>query len=127
MAGSVDMDCLDVSGPVTFLVDTGANISLLSLADATRLGVDYAKFSNCNAGTVSGTGGAESVAYMVEAGISLPDADGGERLSFNIRIGVAQSGPRRPEARDYSVLGRDVLNEVRLVVERRRNLLTLGW
>ena len=37
------MDCLNVSGPVTFLVDTGANISLLSLADATRLGVDYAK------------------------------------------------------------------------------------
>ena len=127
MAGSVDMDCLEVSGPVTFLVDTGANISLLSLADATRIGVDYANFNNCSAGTVSGTGGAESVAYLVEAGISLPDAEGGEQLNSNIRIGVAKSGPRRPEARDYSVLGRDVLNEVRLVVERRRNMLTLGW
>ena len=121
------MDCLDLSGPVTFLVDTGASISLLSLADATRLGVDYAKFNNGSAGTVSGPGGAESVAYLVEAGISLPDAEGGERLNFNIRIGVAKSGPRRPQARDYSVLGRDVLNEVRLVVERRRNILTLGW
>ena len=123
------MDCLEISGPVTFLVDTGANISLLSLADATRIGVDYANFNKCSAGTVSGTGGAESVAYLVEAGISLPDAEGGEQLNFNIRIGVAKSGPRRlePEARDYSVLGRDVLNEVRLVVERRRNMLTLGW
>ena len=121
------MDCLEISGPVTFLVDTGANISLLSLADATRIGVDYANFNKCSAGTVSGTGGAESVAYLVEAGISLPDAEGGEQLNFNIRIGVAKSGPRRLEARDYSVLGRDVLNEVRLVVERRRNMLTLGW
>ena len=90
---------------------------------------DYANFNKCSAGTVSGTGGAESVAYLVEAGISLPDAEGGEQLNFNIRIGVAKSGPRRLEleARDYSVLGRDVLNEVRLVVERRRNMLTLGW
>ena len=27
------MDCLDLSGPVTFLVDTGTSISLLSLAE----------------------------------------------------------------------------------------------
>ena len=36
------------------------------------------------------------------------------------------SGPVTFLARDDSVLGRDVLNEVRLVVERRRNILTLG-
>ena len=82
------MDCLDVSGLVTFLVDTGANISLLSLADATRIGVDYAKFNNCSAGTESGTGGAESVAYLVEAGISLPDAEGGEQLNWSSDAGT---------------------------------------
>ena len=112
MAGSVDMDCLEVSGPVTFLVDTGANISLLSLADATRIGVDYANFNNCSAGTVSGTGGAESVAYLVEAGISLPDAEGGEQLN-NIRIGVAKSVPAGqrlgtiPSSRDVERGARD--------------------
>jgi hypothetical protein len=121
------MDCLDVSGPVTFLVDTGANISILSFADATRIGVDYARFNNGSAGTVTGIGGIESGVYLVEAGIALSDAGGGGRpLAFSIRIGVAQSGPHRPNARDDSVLGRDVLNEVRLVVERRRNILTLG-
>jgi hypothetical protein len=119
------MDSLNVSGPVTFLVDTGATISVLSLADATRLYVDYAKFNNCSDGTLSGPGDTESDVYLVEAGISLPYADGGERLNFNIRIGVAKHGPRRSGARDYSLLGRDVLNEVRLVVERRRNRLTL--
>ena len=122
------MDCLDVSGPVTFLVDTGANISVLSFTDASRLGVDYDRFDNCSAGTVTGAGGVESAAYLVKAGISLSDAeDHGGQLAFSISIGVAQSGPLRPEAGDYSLLGRDVLNEVRLVVERRRNTLTLGW
>ena len=122
------MDYLDVSGPVTFLVDTGANISVLSFTDAKRLGVDYDRLENRSAGTVTGAGGAESAAYLVRASVSLSDADdGGGPLSFSISIAVAQSGPRRPEAGDYSLLGRDVLNEVRLVVERRRNMLTLGW
>lgn len=118
------MDSIGASGPVRFLVDTGANVSTLSRTDAIRLQIDYRRFGSQRPKPVIGTGGAQSPAYSTKAGISLPHYDRGESLSFSILMAVAQRGPRIPEA-DYSVLGRDVLNEIRLVVHRRSSILTL--
>lgn len=119
--GTIYLSRLGISGSVRFLVDTAANISLLSFADAIRLGVNYARFNNRRAERVGGTGGAAG-AYLEKATISLRDSDG-VLDAFRITMGVAQKAPNQPEV--LSVLGRDVLDGVRLVVDKERRELTL--
>ena len=70
---------------------------------------------------MGGTGGVAG-AYLEKATISLRDPEGVQD-AFRITIGVAQKAPDQPEA--LSVLGRDVLNGVRLVVDKERRELTL--
>lgn len=89
--------------------------------DARRLGVNYARFNNRRAERVGGTGGTSGV-YLEKATISLRDPDGVQD-AFRITIGVTQKDPDHPEA--LSVLGRDVLDGVRLVVDKERGELTL--
>ena len=126
MTGSVGLDRFDVSGPVAFLVDTGASISVLSFADASRLGVDFTQFDVCSADTVAGTGDAESSVYLEKATISLREAEGATLYSASITIGIAARSPRKRHIPDYSALGRDVLTELRLVVHRRKNVLAIS-
>ena len=126
VAGSVGLDWFDVSGPVTFLVDTGSSLSILSFADAARLSVDFTRFDVCSADTVAGTGDAESSVYLAQATISLREADGATLYSSSVTIGIAARSPRSQKIPDYSALGRDVLNELRLVVHRRRDVLAIS-
>ena len=123
--GSVGVDGFDASGPVAFLVDTGSNISILSFADASRIGVNYTEFDVGSADTIAGTADAESSVYLARATISLREADGATLYSSIVTIGIAARSPRSRENPDYSVLGRDVLNELRLVVHRRKNVLAI--
>lgn len=119
--GTIYLLRLGIAGSVRFLVDTAANISLLSFADAIRLGVNYARFNNRRAERVAGTGGVGG-AYLEKATVLLRDPDG-VLDAFRISIGVAQRAPDQPEA--LSILGRDVLNGVRLVVHKERGERTL--
>ena len=54
----------DDPGPVTFMVDTGSEITTLSLIDASRLGVDLTRIGDHRTDMVTGIGDTESPIHL---------------------------------------------------------------
>ena len=98
---------------VSFLVDTGADRTLLSYEDAHRLRVSYA--NRGNPVRCSGVGG--PVGVFPERAVLIFKGTVGRLLMLELEIGILQ---RVPDAESIpSLLGRDLLDEFRLVVDRR--------
>ena len=107
---------------VSFVVDTGADQSLLSEWDATnKLGIDYDRLNGYT--SCEGVGGSLGV-YPEDAMLIFEDRKG-RRLAFNIEINVAE---RKSDARFQlpSLLGRDILDEFQLMIDRKRDILRLS-
>lgn len=109
-------------GPITFMVDTGATRTVLSFEDARGLGVSYASLAQAGAGRMV-TG---SVGFFPEsAELIFEDVQAGLSHALGLQIGIRQrlsSGdPALP-----SLLGRDILENFRLVMDRREGVLSLA-
>ncbi len=117
-SGSLFIPRLDRGGAISFLVDTGADCSVLMPADAKRLGVDYAKLGRRRVETF-GVGGRSSD-YAVDAIVTLI-YPGIAAYAWDIELRVM--APKRAIAQTPSLLGRDVLNRLRLVYEPAAALL----
>ena len=104
------------------MVDTGATRTVLSFEDARGLGVSYASLAQAGAGRmVTGSVGifpesAELIFEDVQAGLS--HALG---LQIGIRQRLSSGDPALP-----SLLGRDILENFRLVMDRREGVLVLS-
>ena len=105
---------------VSFVVD--ADQSLLSEWDATnKLGIDYDHLNGYT--RCEGVGGSLGV-YPEDAMLIFEDRKG-RRLAFNVEINVAEqkldAGLQLP-----SLLGRDILDEFQLMIDRKRDILRLS-
>lgn len=108
---------IDLTGKeeeVTFIVDTGADRSLLSVAAAEALGLDAQVLP---AGRSLGIGGAAATA-LAPAVLRL----GTRRFRVTVRVLVAGTDVQR---RLPSVLGGDMLAHFGLYIEERRDLVVL--
>lgn len=108
LVGRLILPRLGLQGDISFLVDTGADKSVLMPIDALRLGVDYTSLSGSAASV--GIGG---YARMFEEEAAAVFLEGTRTLHmYFIQVGVPSY---TPEIEDVpSLLGRDVLDHWRM-------------
>jgi hypothetical protein len=103
-----------VRGVVSFLLDTGADTTVLMPTDAVRLGVDFSRLSRT---AISYGIGGKSRDYVTPAVFVI--ADGSTLHAYEIDL-------RLPKARGElstapSLLGRDIANRWRIVLDHSTN------
>ncbi len=108
---------LGVEGDVTFLLDTGADVTLIMPKDAHRLGIAHASLET-SGGLVRGVGGASRL-YRAEASLVFSD----HTNSYVYQTELAIVEPSEHAEALPSLLGRDILNRWLLRYEAPRNVL----
>jgi hypothetical protein len=114
----VSLPGLGLRGLVSFLIDSGADGSVLMPADAKKLGVDYKALSNAT--TSAGIGG---VSHGFEEVGVLSFADSRFVYSYLLQK-MEIAVPTRGNLRFPSLLGRDVLNQWRFVLDHSHGKVT---
>lgn len=112
---------------VRFLIDSGASRTSLLDSDAERLEIDLGQLQRFGPGT-TGIGGVVDTFILPDVTLLFRTAEGlhEERLS----LFVLSHGLPEPETADRikklpSLLGRDILNMYRLVLDRGTNLVLI--
>ena len=105
----------NVDDGVNFLVDTGADNTCLHPRDAARIGFPFAELRDSF--DMAGVGGSQSY-YREPALVILNDSDGDRTFDITLSIASPQlptpSNPRPVVNLLPSLLGRDVLNRLRI-------------
>lgn len=110
---------LKLRGLVSFLVDTGADGTVLMPTDAKKLGV---KFKSLRNPTVSEGVGGEAKGFNEKAILAFSDA----QYVYSYSLDVEFSEPTKHNQRFPSLLGRDILDNWRIVLERSRRTATFN-
>jgi hypothetical protein len=114
MAAHVNIQSQRIFGEVSFLVDTGADSTVLMPVDAGRLGVEYGRLSE----TTKSTGmGGESEDFVEQAQLVFRD-DSDVLYVYDVALVIARPRPKIDIL--PSLLGRDVIDRWRLIVIGRR-------
>lgn len=109
----------NVAGEVHFLVDTGADSTVLSPRDARSFGLSLTQLPR---GAPSAGVGGMTPTVSTEATITLG------ALAFRIRLGILDPTSRRQQATLRfipSLLGRDILAHFAVIVEQRTSRVLL--
>ncbi len=101
---------LEIGGPISFLVDTGADYTLLMPKDAERLGLDYSLLDQET--PVHGVGGT-AMCYVERAVVMFNDDNEG-LIAYLIQIRIMRPGQSSYVAGLPSLLGRDILRHWRM-------------
>ncbi len=117
--GFVTLLRLGVRGRVRFLVDTGSDTTILHPDAAAGLGCPFDLLDNP---TEFISAGGVLLYYMEPAMLSFDDGSGGA-WEFEIDISIAKPDPLTDEL--DSLLGRDLLNQVRMEYDFPRGSLAL--
>ena len=118
LRGVLSLPSLDDPIIVSFVIDTGAEKTLIVPSDYLRYGVRYADYATCPKAFIIGFGEGQMEARKVQATLAFRKDDGEfERLALEVEIASGQ-GPR-------SVLGWDVLCLYRLVADYSARYLCL--
>jgi hypothetical protein len=108
---------LKIRGLVSFLIDTGATVSVLMPADSRKLGIDFSSLRRPT--TNEGIGGIAR-AFREDAVLSFSD----RHYIYSYLVTVRISEPTTRNHRFPSLLGRDILRSGRLVVDRPKRHVT---
>ena len=122
MAGRISLPRLQLGPtPVAFILDTGADMTMLHPGDAHRLGIDFhSHFQGIQQVEIPGVGTAH--AYLERAILELPHLNGSvDRLAGNIFIAV----PTNTNRKHPSLLGRDVFDHYSIIYSKAKNILVL--
>ena len=103
--GNLDLPRLGVSGRLTFLVDTGADLTIIHPPALRYLGVSTDQLTN-RAGT-HGVGGPAAL-FVEPAILHFTDADRSTVYAYRLDIGIAE--PRSANRNFPSLLGRNILD-----------------
>ena len=116
MAAHISIPRLNVHGSVSFLMDTGADQTVLMPVDAIRLGVNYALLTQ--EFTSYGVDGATRN-YVEPAVLAVKD---GVLHGYNINLLIFS--PRADRMSTPSLLGRNVMNRWKLMIDFAGGKLT---
>ena len=116
--GAIYFPRFNLGGLVTFIVDTGADVSLLSLGDARRIGVASGDLKGNH--TIGGIGGTQrcyreplNLAFLV----SSPEPENSRVALYQQDVSISQKDL------PVSLLGRDVLDRWRMLYEPSAGVL----
>lgn len=110
---------LRIRGLVEFMVDTGADATVLSRSDAESIGVELDGLDDPD--EVGGIGGTMKM-YSVPAAVCL--SDGSNERSFDVPIGIPEKiEDAAGHAEMPSLLGRDVINRSVMIYDSLRRKL----
>ena len=113
---------LQLQGLISFMIDSGADDTTLSLIDVERINLTYRRLRRSSTVEVQGSGGTQ-LCYKEEAILLLRDEDA-KTYYFPISVDIPQQGTQRGQREQQrtlpSVLGRDVLNQCRLTTDFQR-------
>ncbi|MCY4625202.1 MAG: aspartyl protease family protein [Chloroflexi bacterium] len=132
IGGRLSIPSLTISGHIDFLVDTGADNTVLFIDDGDRLGLPYNKLPPPTPGA-RGVGGPAAVS-IVEATVSLWDIvqengiDHFQEYPLSIRLLIMLHNEDEEKEKAMqgvaSLLGRDVLNHWAISYDAPTNVLT---
>src|SRR5437016_5956007 len=108
---------LNVRGLVSFLVDTGADGTVLMPADSRKLGIDFRNLRNQT--ITEGIGGAAK-GFNESAILSFTD----RRYVYSYLVKIEIAAPTTRNYRFPSLLGRDLLGKWRIVIDTYQRKLT---
>jgi len=108
-----------IAGNISFLVDTGADLTTIMPSDGQRLGIDYTKFTN-----VFSTTGIDGDAPSYRAPVVLAFLEQNRKKLCFYSVRVALFDPEIQPAPLPSLLGRDILNHWRMVCDNSKRRLT---
>jgi len=118
---------LNLQGLINFMIDTGADNTTLSLMDVERLNVNYRRLKRRSRVEIAGFGG-DQWCYGEEAIVILRDEDANTYI-FPIDVHIPVKGKkheqREQQRRLVSVLGRDVINQCKLIVNFHEGVLEI--
>lgn len=104
------------------LVDTGSDVTMVMPTDYERAGLAWSEFSGAPSAAATGVGGFAEI-KIVGAILFLFDPDDGRLIRFHTPLNVA---PPTPEFyRLPSLLGRDITDHFRLVIDPTNDLVAL--
>lgn len=114
----------NIEGSVSFMVDTGANKTVLMPKDALKLGVDFSQLGT--PGKAGGVGAPAKI-HIAAATVSLRDDDD-EWVDHFIDLGIVEPDPEGGNKDMPSLLGRDIINDYRMIFDAQslRIQLDLG-
>ena len=119
MEGRVLIPRFGIDAKVSFLVDTGADTSLIAPADAKQMAIDYSRL----AAPVESLGiGGKALSHPVEGSLVFTDPGRFHYLYHLASIDVAVPDPEIDEM--PSLLGRDVLDRWRMAYDPVKNELS---
>ncbi|MBI4285118.1 MAG: hypothetical protein HY670_04350 [Chloroflexi bacterium] len=117
---------LNLQGLTSFMIDTGADNTTLSLSDVERINLSYRQIKRSSAVGVEGIAG-EQLFYQ-EAALLIFRAEDAKQYVFSIMVHIPRrgtSGQAEQQRRLPSILGRDVINQCRLVVSFHEGIVEL--
>jgi predicted aspartyl protease len=109
--GRLFLPRLGISGDVSFLLDTGADSSILMPGDARRLGVDFSRLSGSR--DCVGIGGIASC--FVEPALMVFNDPGVALYVYELDLDIMRDDPNIQDV--HSLLGRDVLDQWRILYD----------
>lgn len=112
--GYVFLQRLSIDGLISFLVDTGSDVTVLMPVDSAKLGIIFTDLVNRTES--EGIGGL-AAGYEELATVSF--ADGNYTYSYAINIEIAE--PNATNDHFPSILGRDIINRWRCTVDLAKN------
>ena len=107
---------LSVRGLVSFLVDTGADGAIFMPTDSKKLGI---RFQSLRTPTVTAGIGGSARCFTEQVVLSFSDS----KFVYSYLFPVDLAEPSISNQRIPSLLGRDILNRWRFVLEPSRNLV----
>jgi hypothetical protein len=118
LEGHVSFPRFGARGLVSFLIDTGADGTVMMPADTKKLGVNFGSLRNPT--TSEGIGGAAN-GFNEQAVLSFSD----NHYVYAYLITIEISSPTKNNHRFPSLLGRDLLDQWRLVLDPSRKIINL--
>jgi hypothetical protein len=118
---------LDLNVLVSFMIDTGADNTTLSLIDVERLNVSYRRLRRSSLVPVEGFGG-EQHCYREDAILMFRDEES-KTYFFSVNIHIPTKGKgrgqREQQRKLLSVLGRDIINQCNMRIDYQQGIMEL--
>lgn len=111
---NVSLPRLGLRGFLWFLIDTGADVTVLMPTDSLRIGVNFGLLTNL---TVSQGIGGMARGYRETAALSFSD----RRYTYSYVLKMELAAPLAHNTQLPSLLGRDILAQWRVIVDRPEN------